>query len=114
SDEDIMLDDVLSLGSIDRYEGQMSYSTAFVTMRLAALSFPADRTHPVVGYLDQTMTRPDLPEQISFAYVDFDFYKPIRQALEFLAGRLQPGGWAVIDDYGHFSSGAKAATDEFV
>jgi hypothetical protein len=46
--------------------------------------------------------------------VDFDFYEPIKIALELLESRLPIGGVVIIDDYGFFSEGAKTAVDEFV
>jgi hypothetical protein len=51
---------------------------------------------------------------VAFAYVDFDFYEPIEDALEFLDGRMPPGGRIVVDDYGFFSEGAQLAVDQFV
>lgn len=46
--------------------------------------------------------------------MDFDFYEPIKIALELLDQRLPIGGVAIVDDYGFFSEGAKTAVDEFV
>jgi hypothetical protein len=51
---------------------------------------------------------------VAFAYVDFDFYEPIKDALEFLDTRMLPGGRIVVDDYGFFSAGAQLAVDQFV
>jgi hypothetical protein len=54
------------------------------------------------------------PYKICFAYVDFDFYEPIGDALQFTHGRLSAGGVIVVDDYGYFSAGAQRAVDEFM
>ena len=35
-------------------------------------------------------------------------------ALEFLDSRVSEGGFVLVDDYGHFSAGARTAVDEFV
>ena len=55
-----------------------------------------------------------LPDKVSFAYVDFDFYQPIKVTLEYLHGIMAEGAMIVVDDYDHFSTGAKSAVDEFV
>lgn len=40
-----------------------------------------------------------LPKQVSFAYVDFDFYEPIKVVLAYLHGMTRPGAIFVVDDY---------------
>jgi hypothetical protein len=37
--------------------------------------------------------------------VDFDFYEPIKGALEFLDTRMPAGGRIIVGDYGFFSGG---------
>jgi hypothetical protein len=68
----------------------------------------------VKGWIDKTLAGPDVPAQVAFAYVDFDFYDPIRLALAYLARTMPAGGFVVVDDYGFFSEGAQLAVDEFV
>lgn len=41
----------------------------------------------------------DVPEQISFAFLDGDFYDSIIDSLRLVWPRLQPGGIICIDDY---------------
>jgi O-methyltransferase len=112
--QDVLLDDIYSLGSMDRYAGRMVEDQAQVVGRLRQIQFPLTRARIVAGFIEDTIRQPGLPEQVCFAYVDFDFYEPIRTALEFLDPRLSEGGFVVVDDYGHFSAGARAAVDEFV
>ena len=66
------------------------------------------------GWIEDTM--PDeLPDQIAFAYVDVDFYKPTLHALGSIYPRLAPGSVVIIDDYIHPQIlGAKKAVDEFM
>lgn len=45
------------------------------------------------------LTASDVPEQIAFAFLDGDFYESIRDSLQLVLTRLQPGGVIVIDDY---------------
>ena len=56
----------------------------------------------------------NLPEKVSFAYIDLDFYKPTYITLEFLDKIIESDGIIVVDDYNFFSTGVKKAVDEFV
>jgi hypothetical protein len=112
--QDVLLDDIYRLGSIDKYAGQMVEDQAQVVERLRQIGFPLARARIVAGFVDETIHQPGLPEQVCFAYVDFDFYAPITTALEYLDPRVSNGGFVLVDDYGHFSAGAQSAVDEFV
>lgn len=114
SAQDVLIHDIHNRGSMAAYQGDMAYPQARVRARLAAVAFPPARTQIVPGFIEQTIARADLPAQVSFAYIDFDFYAPILTALGWLAGRMPPGGVVVVDDYGYFSAGAQTAVDEFV
>ena len=115
SDKDRLKDDIDSLGSMAAYAGGMSYPEDMVRRRLAAVAFPQDRYVIHKGFIEQSI-RADkaLPQGVSFAYVDFDFYEPIKVALDFLHGVMPAGAMIIVDDYDYFSTGAKTAVDEFV
>lgn len=113
SPKDVLLHDIHNRGSMAAYQGDMAYPPTRVQARLAAVDFPPARARIVPGFIEQTIARADLPAQVSFAYIDFDFYEPILTALRWLAGRMPPGGVVIVDDYGFFSAGAQAAVDEF-
>jgi hypothetical protein len=87
-----------------------------VRSRLKAISFPTERYFIHKGYFNEQTARenPRMPTKICFAYVDFDFYEPIKAALHFLHGVTQPGAMVIIDDYGFFSTGAETAVQEFL
>lgn len=113
--KDQLKDDIFELGSIEAYQGQMSCPEDWVIARLKAISFPSDRAIIHKGFIEDLIhsdTR--LPARVSFAYVDFDFYEPLMVALKYLDGVMPVGGVMVVDDYDFFSTGAKAAVDEFV
>ncbi len=112
--EDVLINDIFDLGTIEAYTGTMSYPKEVVQSKLSAINFPNERTHLVEGFVEQTIKQNPLPGKICFAYVDFDFYQPIRTALEFLVEHISLGGKIVVDDYGFFSSGAQQAVDEFM
>ena len=114
SEKDVLLDDILNLGSMAAYEGRMAFPIKEVRSRLARIGFAEDRARIVPGFIEDTIGLPDLPDRVCFAYVDFDFYGPIRIALEYLHDHMEIGAHIVVDDYGHFSEGAQTAVDEFV
>ncbi len=114
SKEDVLIDDIFSLGSMDAYAGTMRCPREQVEQRLREIAFPSDRVRIKPGWIDRTLFEPPVPERVAFAYVDFDFHDPIRVALEWLDERMPVGGGVVVDDYGFFSKGAQIAVDSFV
>jgi len=115
TDKDRLKDDIDSLGSMGAYAGGMSFPDDMVHRRLAAIAFPPDRYVIHKGFIEKLISEDKaLPDRVSFAYVDFDFYEPIKVALEFLHGVTSGGAMIIVDDYDYFSTGAKAAVDEFI
>ncbi len=112
--EDRLIDDIFDLGSMAKYQGTMMSPETEVLGRLDKVKFPRERLRIMKGWVNESIKRPDVPKQVAFAYVDFDFYEPIKDALHFLDQRMLPGAHAVVDDYGFFSEGAQLAVDEFV
>lgn len=83
--------------------------------RLAKINFPGTRYFIHKGFIEQLIEKQHgFPKSVSFAYVDFDLYEPIKIALEYLESSLSPGGKIMVDDYDFFSTGAKTAVDEFM
>lgn len=114
SPKDQLKDDVLGLGSIERYEGEMRCDSAEVEFRLRDIGFPSERVRVRPGWIQDTLTEATGPAQVCFAYIDFDFYEPIAYTLDYLDRHLSPAGRIVVDDYDFFSTGAKTAVDEFI
>jgi len=58
----------------------------------------------------------DLPDKISFCYIDLDIYEPTKHILPLVWNRLKEGGVIVIDDYYYEEvfNGVKPAVDEFL
>lgn len=112
--EDRLIDDIFNLGSMSKYQGTMASPESEALQKLEGIGFPAARTRVKKGWIKETIQSSDLPRQIAFAYIDFDFYEPIKDALEFVDERLPVGGRIVVDDYGFFSEGAQLAVDQFV
>lgn len=115
SEHDRLKDDIFGLGRIEAYTGTMAFPVERVRARLRAVGFPESQVVIHEGFIEQVLASDRrLPAAVAFAYVDFDFYAPIKAALEFLDGRTAPGAVIVVDDYDWFSTGAKSAVDEFV
>jgi O-methyltransferase len=112
--DDELINDVDQLGSMAAYQGRMRHAQSEVLDRLRSIGVSAEAYRIVAGLFDDTIADERLPKQVCFAYVDFDFYAPIRAALEKLLPRLSPGGIIVVDDYGYFSNGAQKALDQFL
>ncbi len=111
---DQLKDDIFNLGSMGRYAGKMASTVNLVKAELDRVEFPVERVKIVPGFIEETIKFQGLPAKVSFAYVDFDFYEPIKIALEYLHNVLPVGAVVVVDDYDFFSTGAKKAVDEFV
>lgn len=112
--EDKLIHDIFKLGTMEKYQGTMASPESEVLSKLASVNFPSDRVKLKKGWVKDSIKSADLPTQVAFAYVDFDFYDPIKDALAFLDERMPVGGRIVVDDYGFFSEGAQLAVDEFV
>jgi len=113
--KDKLINDIFKLGSMKKYKGAMAYKKEEVIERLKRISFPKNKTKIVEGYIEDVISqKAKLPKKVCFAYVDFDLYDPIRLSLDYLDCALSPKGYIVVDDYDYFSSGAKAAVDEFM
>ncbi len=112
--KDVLIDDIANLGSIENYQGEMAHPKERVLNRLSKVGFPTPRTHIIPGFIEKTAVTGPLPEKIAFAYIDFDFYEPIKIGLDLVKERIHPKGIIMVDDYGYFSEGAKTAVDEFI
>ena len=113
--KDTLKDDIFSLGSMEAYTGRMANHETLVRKRLEAVRFPEGRVHVHRGFFEDLVSaRAGFPSRVSFAYVDFDFYAPIKLALGFLDEVTEAGAMVVVDDYDYFSTGVKSAVDEFV
>lgn len=115
TEKDELKDDIFALGSMDAYFGKMAFPEDMVRSRMQAISFPSNRYVIHKGFIEQSIHNDkNLPDAVCFAYVDFDFYEPIKIALAYLHKVMPCGAMIVVDDYNFFSIGAKTAVDEFV
>lgn len=67
----------------------------------------------VVGKVEDTLLdEVNLPDQIALLRLDTDWYASTKVEMEVLYPRIVPGGYLIVDDYGHWA-GAKKAVDEY-
>lgn len=115
TEEDRLKDDIFALGSMKAYAGKMACAEQMVLTRFEAISFPENRFVIHKGFVDETFEKNiKLPTKVSFAYVDFDFYEPIKITLEYLHAVTSIGSVIIVDDYNFFSTGVKKSVDEFL
>lgn len=61
------------------------------------------------------VTPAQIPEAISFAYLDGDYYHSVRDPLKLIWDRLNPGAIVLVDDYANEAlPGAAKAVDEWL
>ena len=91
-------------------KGDMASDESVARANLAA--FP--NVHFLPGWIPERF--PEVADRrFALVHVDVDLYEPTRQALDFFAGRMAPGGVIACDDYGSLlCPGARRACDDFV
>ncbi|TXG76051.1 hypothetical protein E6P97_04320 [Patescibacteria group bacterium] len=61
------------------------------------------------------LTPDDMPDDLTFAYLDGDYYESIRDSLRVIEKKLLPGSVIVVDDYANEAlPGAAKAVDEWM
>jgi len=115
TEKDILKDDIDGLGNISAYKGTMSSPEEMVARRLKSVRFPKSRYIIHKGFIEDLVREKNgFPGEISFSYLDFDFYKPTKITLDFLDKVTGRGSVVLVDDYDFFSTGVKTAVDEFI
>lgn len=76
------------------------------------LDIPESRTHIIKGWFQDTFTEVQIGD-IALLHIDADWYESVKLCLETFYDSVEPGGYVVIDDYGHWE-GCRRATDEFL
>jgi O-methyltransferase len=106
-------------GATPFYRGQVRTTRQKLEENFQRYGLRAPEIHE--GWFHDTLPT-GLPDRISFAYLDGDFYESIKVSLEHVYPRLSPGAICLIDDYADPSiypdawnllPGVKEACDEF-
>jgi O-methyltransferase len=109
--EDALIDDINDLGSMEAYSGAMCFPEQMVRERVQAVGFPTERVQVIAGYVH---SQSPVPDEVAFAYLDFDLYEPILTGLRLLHSKTRPDSILMIDDYRFFSSGPQLAVQRFL
>lgn len=82
-----------------------------VRANMVSTGYDMRHVHFHRGMVEDTI--PDqAPPKIAILRLDTDWYASTKHELDHLWPRITPGGFLIVDDYGHFA-GAKQAVDEF-
>lgn len=99
-------------------KGELKASRAALIENFKRYDLPLPEIHQ--GWFEETLV--DLPDPISFAYLDGDFYESILISLQHVYPKLSPGAVCLIDDYAdpaihdgwNLLPGVKKACDEYL
>ena len=72
-----------------------------------------ERLRFVVGPVERTLLSAQLPDHISLLRLDTDWHASTKVELEVLFPRLVPGGYLIVDDFGHWLGARRAVNDYF-
>jgi hypothetical protein len=82
-----------------------------VRANLESTGYPMEKIVLVKGMVEKTAAV-HVPEMLSLARLDTDWYASAKVGLECCWPRLQRGGILIVDDYGHYR-GQRKAVDEY-
>jgi len=94
------------------YVGWDKGSIEKVSVAFSLLGVPRNQYVCVKGWFQETLPNASV-EKIALLHVDADWYDSVRLVLSRFYQNVQPGGFVVIDDYGHWE-GCRKAVDEFL
>lgn len=103
------------LSRLDKYQGRNEWCYAErdeVWENLKGTAYPIEKICLVPGRVEQTLPHPQIGN-IALLRLDTDWYESTRYELDCLYDKVIPGGFIIIDDYGHWK-GARKAVDEFI
>lgn len=83
-----------------------------VRTNMSASGLTAEQTHLIKGLVEKTIQADSGPQEIALLRLDTDWYQSTKHELVHLFHRIVPGGFLIVDDYGHWN-GCRKAVDEF-
>ena len=104
--------DLIGGPASDRWrEGWIKVDLDEVKANLRGTGYNPAHLEFIKGMVEETL-RDSLLPQYAIARLDTDWYASTKCELELLWPRIAPGGFLIIDDYGHWM-GARKAVDKF-
>ena len=97
---------------VDFKEGELKVTKREVKERFLRANLPV----PVIkkAWFNELKDE-DLPAEISFAFLDGDFYESIRDSLNLVGPKMVEGGMIIVHDYNNLIlPGVKKAVDEWI
>jgi len=94
------------------HKGKCYGSVASVREIFHQLYIPENRVHIVKGWFEETFPSVTVKD-VALLHIDADWYESVKLCLEKFYDSVCPGGFIVLDDYGHWE-GCRRATDEFL
>jgi len=94
------------------HQGKCLGSVAKVGEIFQRLSVAESRVHIVPGWFEETFPSVKIND-IALLHIDADWYESVKLCLKKFYPSVCPGGFIVLDDYGHWE-GCRRATDEFL
>ena len=113
-EKDILTDDIYGMGSIEAYQGYISFPEKWVLQELHSVNPDTEWYKVVKGWINAELLAERSPATVAFAYLDMDFYQSTYDVLVHLIDRMPSGGIIVLDDYGFFSEGPRTAVSEIM
>ena len=103
-------EDRSALGVLFR-KGELGVTKREVKMRFLKAGLPV----PIIKKAwFKELSESDLPDRISFAFLDGDFYESIKDSLKLVVPKMSKGGVLVVHDYTNLAlPGVAKAVDEF-
>lgn len=112
--KDVLITDLYNKGSMEAYQGMLSFPEQIVRGELASVRPGDDWFRITKGWITAESLKTTSPAQIAFAYLDMDFYQSTLDVLLMLVELMPKGGVAIVDDYGQFSEGVRIAVSEIM
>lgn len=102
--------------AIDRYNQKVNnvwdaMPIEKVKSDFSMMGLDTEKANFVIGPVEKTLME-IIPEKIALLRLDVDWHSPTKKSLEVLYPLLSPGGFLIVDDYGHWM-GCKKAVDDF-
>ena len=92
--------------------GELATTRKVFEMNFKKARLRLPRVHK--GWFSQ-LTSDDIPDDVTYAYLDGDYYESIRDSLRAIEPKLLPGAVVVVDDYANEAlPGAARAVDEWL
>ena len=109
--EDRLKDGKMYEGALKGMFSDTSYNELLMKISLWGFS---DNVRLVKGFFNNTLEQLS-DRKFQLVHIDVDLYQSYKECLNFFYPRLVPGGYIVLDEYGHENTfpGAKKAVEEF-